>query len=99
MKIGVVYGNTRRQAWLNVELADGATVKDAIARSGILGQFPEIDLDKYKVGIFSKITALDTQLADGDRVEIYAPLVADPKEVKKKKAAKEAAKAEGSTEA
>ena len=59
MKIGVAYGSARRQAWLNVDLDDGATVKDAIDRSGILKQFPEIDLEKFKVGIFSKVVALD----------------------------------------
>jgi len=89
MKIGVAYGSTRRQVWLNIELDEGATVQDAIERSGILKQFPEIDLAKQKVGVFSKLTTLDAKLADGDRVEIYSALTVDPKTVKKK------AKAEG----
>jgi len=86
MKIGVAYGSARRQAWLNIELDEGATVKDAIERSGLLRQFPEIDLAKNKVGIYSKIVTLEAKLADGDRVEIYAPLTVDPKTVKTKKA-------------
>ncbi len=95
MKIGVAYGSARRQAWLNVDLDDGATVKDAIDRSGILKQFPEIDLEKFKVGIFSKVVALDAKLVDGDRVEIYAPLTVDPKTVKRKAKADDGAAAEG----
>ncbi len=95
MKIGVAYGNARRQAWLTVELDDGATVKDAIERSGLLGQFPEIDLTKNKVGVYGKIIALEAKLADGDRVEIYAPLTVDPKTVKTKKAKAEDSAAPG----
>lgn len=96
MKIGVAYGNARRQVWLTVEVDEAATVKDAIERSGILRQFPEIDLAKNKVGVYGKILALDTRLADGDRVEIYAPLTVDPKTVKTKKAkAEDNAAAEG----
>ena len=86
MKISIAYGNTRRQAWLNIEVDEAATVKEAIERSGILRQFPEIDLAKNKVGIYGKIVALEAGLADGDRVEIYAPLTVDPKTVKTKKA-------------
>lgn len=93
MKVKVAYATLRRQVVLAVEQLDGATVKDAILNSGILKQFPEIDLEKQKVGIFNKVTALDAKLADGDRVEIYCPLTVDPKTVKKK------AKAEGAAEA
>lgn len=93
MKIGVVYASPTRQAWLSIEVPDGTTVKDAIERSGILQQFPEIDLVQQKVGIFSKLTKLDATLADGDRIEIYRPITCDPKMVKRK------AKAEGEEEA
>lgn len=88
MKAKVAYATLRRQALLSVELPDGATVKDAIMNSGILKQFPEIDLEKQKVGVFNKVAALDAKLAEGDRVEIYCPLTVDPKTVKKKKDAK-----------
>lgn len=93
MKIRVVYASPTRQAWLSVEVPDDTTVKDAIERSGILQQFPEIDLEQHKVGIFSKLTKLDTTLADGDRIEIYRPITCDPKMVKRK------AKTEGEEDA
>jgi putative ubiquitin-RnfH superfamily antitoxin RatB of RatAB toxin-antitoxin module len=84
MKIGIAYAVPNRQVWLNVEVPDGATVKDAIERSGILKQFPEIDLEQQKVGIFSKLAKLDAAIEDGDRVEIYRPIVCDPKTVRRK---------------
>lgn len=93
MKIGIAYASTSRQAWLTVEVPDGATIVDAIERSGIRQQFPEIDLEQQKVGIFGKLAKLDATLADGDRVEIYRPITCDPKTVKRK------AKAEGEEEA
>jgi hypothetical protein len=82
MNIGIVYALPKRQVWLNVEVPEGATIREAIERSGILVQFPEIDLDQQKVGIFGKVSALETQLADGDRIEIYRALIADPKALK-----------------
>ena len=94
MKIGVAYGNARRQVWLNIELDEGATVSDAIERSGILKQFPEINLEKNKVGVYSKIVPLDSKLVDGDRVEIYAPLTVDPKTVKRRAKAEDPSAAE-----
>ncbi len=71
---------------LRVSLAEGATVEDAIRLSGVLEAFPEIDLGKNKVGIFSKLVKLDEAVRDKDRVEIYRPLIADPKEVRRKRA-------------
>ena len=65
-------------------MPDGATVKDAIERSGILKQFPEIDLEQQKVGVFGKVCKLDAVLADGDRVEIYRPIICDPKAVRRR---------------
>ena len=84
MKIGIAYALPQRQAWFDVELPDGATIQDAINRSGILKQFPEIDLEKNKVGIFGKVGKLDAALNDGDRVEIYRPIICDPKTVPRK---------------
>jgi putative ubiquitin-RnfH superfamily antitoxin RatB of RatAB toxin-antitoxin module len=84
MKVSVAYATPRRQFWMTVDLPDGAKVQDAIDRSGVLNQFPEIDLQKQKVGIFSKPTPLDAVLEAGDRVEIYRPLTADPKKVKQR---------------
>jgi uncharacterized protein len=95
MKIAVVYATPRRQFWMTVDLPDAAKVRDAIDRSGVLNQFPEIDLQQQKIGIFSKVVNLETALEDGDRIEIYRPITADPKKVKQRdkpaKTAKEAA--------
>ena len=82
MRVGIAYALPKRQVWLTVEMAEGASIRDAIERSGILTQFPDIDLERQKVGVFGKVAALDTKVEDGDRVEIYRPLVADPKAIK-----------------
>lgn len=87
VRVEVAYAKTAEQALLSVDAAEGLTVRDAIERSGILHRFPEIDLAVNKVGLFGKVTKLDQVLADGDRVEIYRPLIADPKEARKKRAA------------
>jgi len=95
MKIGIAYALPQRQVWFDVNIPDGATVKEAIERSGILKQFSEIDLEKQKVGVFGKLSKLDAVLTDGDRVEIYRPITCDPKTVPRKaKAGGEAAEAE-----
>lgn len=84
--VEVAYALPHRQVLLQLGLPQGATVEAAILQSGVLNQFPEIDLAKNKVGIFSKLVALNTALRDRDRVEIYRPLMADPKEVRRQRA-------------
>ncbi|MEY6433368.1 RnfH family protein [Thioalkalicoccus limnaeus] len=86
MKIEVAYAKPQEQALLELEAEAGITVRDAIERSGILRRFPEIDLAANKVGIFGKVTKLDQVLVSGDRVEIYRPLIADPKAARKRRA-------------
>jgi putative ubiquitin-RnfH superfamily antitoxin RatB of RatAB toxin-antitoxin module len=86
INLEVVYALPAQQTLLRVKLAEGATVEDAIRASGVLEAFPEIDLTKNKVGIFSKLVKLDEKVRDRDRVEIYRPLIADPKEVRRKRA-------------
>ncbi len=81
MQVGVAYSEHAQQIWLTIEVADDATVKDAIARSGILAMFPGIDLDTQKVGVFGKVVKLETALRAGDRVEIYRPITCDPQTV------------------
>lgn len=81
MKIGIAYALPQRQAWFDIEVPDGATIRDAIERSGILKQFPDIDLETQKVGVYGKLSPLNTVLNDGDRVEIYRPIICDPKTV------------------
>ncbi|MFY9976179.1 MAG: RnfH family protein [Chromatiaceae bacterium] len=84
MHIGVAYADKFKQTWLKLDVPDGSTVQDAIRRSGLLDQFPEIDLGRNKVGIFGKLVGLDTVLAEGNRVEIYRPITADPETVERR---------------
>ena len=77
----------QKQQMFSVELPAGATLRQAIEASGILDKYPEIDLARNKLGVFAKLSKPDTPLRDGDRVEIYRPLIADPKEVRKQRAA------------
>jgi len=98
--VEVAYALPQKQEVLSLKIRSGALVSDAIARSGILRDFPEIDLATAKVGVYGKQVKLDAVLRDKDRVEIYRPLIADPKEIRRKRAAegkevkKEAAGAE-----
>lgn len=85
--VEVSYALPSKQELIKVRVAEGATVRDAIDASGILVKHPDIELDgRNKVGVFAKLTRLDTALRDHDRVEIYRPLIADPKAVRKKRA-------------
>lgn len=86
IQVEVAYALPERQVLLPLKLPAGATVEEAIQRSGLLERFPEIDLAQTKVGVFSKLTKLDAVLRDKDRIEIYRPLIADPKEVRRKRA-------------
>lgn len=86
VSVEVVYALPAQQPLTRVQLPEGATVEDAIRASGMLDAFPEIDLARNKVGIFSKLVKLDEKVRDRDRVEIYRPLIADPKEVRRKRA-------------
>ena len=86
MQVGVAYSEPTQQFWLNLDVPDGATVREAIERSGVLRQFPQIDLGIQKVGIYSKVVKLDTPLRAGDRVEIYRPITCDPQTVPRRDA-------------
>jgi len=85
--VEVAYATKGEQAILRVEAPEGIRVGEAIERSGILKRFAEIDLAVNRVGVFGKVTGLDQVLEPGDRVEIYRPLIADPKAARKKRAA------------
>lgn len=80
MKVSVVYALPKQQVWLPVEVDEHSTVLSAIHHSKILEMFPDIDLDKQKVGVFGKVLALDAALNGGDRVEIYRPITWRPEE-------------------
>lgn len=84
MHVGVAYADKFKKTWLKLDVPDGSSVRDAIERSGLLQQFPEIDLEVNKVGIFGRLTGLDTVLTDGNRVEIYRPITADPETVERR---------------
>lgn len=81
MQIGVAYSEPGQQIWLNIEVPDESSVVEAIERSGILKQFPHIDLSAQKVGVFGRLVKLDAKLKPGDRVEIYRGIIADPETV------------------
>lgn len=87
MVVEVAYARPERQLILKVEVPGDATVETALRASGIQARFPEIDLDNARVGIFGKLSKRDALLRPGDRVEIYRPLIADPKEVRRQRAA------------
>ncbi len=74
MEISVVYAGELTQTWLPLKVEENCTVLTAIEQSGLLEQFPEIDLKSMKVGIYGKFTKLDNLLQPGDRVEIYRPI-------------------------
>jgi len=85
--VEVAYARSDVQVVIPVRVHTGATVADALSQSKIIERFPEIDLETAKVGIFGKLTRMDTVLKPRDRVEIYRPLIADPKEVRRQRAA------------
>ncbi|QDX81001.1 RnfH family protein [Denitratisoma sp. DHT3] len=85
--IEVVYARAGQQDLVHLKLSAGATLQQALEASGLLQKHPEIDLAKGKFGIYGKLSRLDAELRDRDRVEIYRPLIADPKEVRKQRAA------------
>lgn len=84
MNIGTAYDNGKKQVWLKLEVPDGSTVKEVIELSGLLNMFPEINLEKQKVGIFGKLAKLDAVVQDGNRIEIYRPITADPETVERR---------------
>ncbi|MGU8081616.1 RnfH family protein [Burkholderia pyrrocinia] len=79
LSIEVCYALPDRQTLIRVSLPEGATVHSAIDASGVLALHPEIDLAQAKTGVYGKLAPLDAPLADHDRVEIYRPLIVDPK--------------------
>jgi putative ubiquitin-RnfH superfamily antitoxin RatB of RatAB toxin-antitoxin module len=86
--VEVAYALPSEQVILPLKVKPGTTAQAAIEASGILAKFPEIDLETNKIGIFGKLCKLDTPLRERDRVEIYRPLIADPKEARRQRAAK-----------
>ncbi len=86
IQVEVVYGLADEQALLSIDVPENTEIKDVILASNIIEQFPEIDLDNVKVGVFGKLAKMDQTVRERDRIEIYRPLIADPKEVRKRRA-------------
>jgi len=87
INIEVCYALAAKQDIVALKLPAGSTLGQALEASGFLVKYPEIDLKKNKFGIYAKLSKVDAVLRDKDRVEIYRPLIADPKEVRKQRAA------------
>jgi Uncharacterized protein conserved in bacteria len=86
--VEVVYALPEKQYLQKVSLEEGATVEQAVIASGLLKLRTDIDLTKNKVGVWSRTVKLQDIVRDGDRVEIYRPLIADPKELRRQRAEK-----------
>lgn len=89
--VAVCYALPDARFLVQLEVAAGTTIAQAIAASGVLARFPEIDLARNKLGLFGKLKPADTVLRDGDRIEIYRPLQADPMESRRRRARHKAA--------
>jgi Uncharacterized protein conserved in bacteria len=96
--IEIAYALPSQQIILKLQIEEGATAEQAIRISGILEKFPEIDLEQNKIGVFGKLGKQDNVLREHDRVEIYRPLIADPKEVRRQRAAEGKAMKKGGGE-
>jgi putative ubiquitin-RnfH superfamily antitoxin RatB of RatAB toxin-antitoxin module len=88
MTVEVAYALPHKQAIIEVEVPVGATALEAVQQSGIIKQFEDIDIDNAKMGVFGKVVSPKQVLQAGERVEVYRPLQADPKEVRKERAAR-----------
>ncbi|HCX33426.1 MAG TPA: RnfH family protein [Rhodocyclaceae bacterium] len=86
ISVEVVYALPEKQEIVRLSVMAGSTAGQAIVASGLLDRYPEIDLDRNRIGIYGKLAAADAVLADHDRVEIYRPLIADPKQARRKRA-------------
>jgi len=88
IRVEVAYALPHKQAIIALDVIPGTTALDAVRRSGITDKFEGIDLENAKLGIFGGLVSPTQVLQEGDRVEIYRPLIADPKEVRKARAAR-----------
>lgn len=85
--IEVAYATPEKQKIVECVIAQGTSPRDAVKQSNIIEFFPEIDPENCDLGVFGKVVAPDYELAEGDRIEIYRPLIADPKEIRRQRAA------------
>lgn len=87
IRIEVIYPLPHEQLLMETSVPTGASIRDGILASGILERYPELDIETLEAGIFGKLAKLDAPLRERDRIEIYRPLIADPKAVRKQRAA------------
>ncbi|PIW51338.1 MAG: RnfH family protein [Zetaproteobacteria bacterium CG12_big_fil_rev_8_21_14_0_65_54_13] len=85
MNVSLAFVEGSKQIWQKLDIPEGSTIRQVILISGILDDMPHIDLETHKVGIYGKIAELTDTLKEGDRVEIYRPITADPATVKRRK--------------
>jgi len=86
VRVEVVYAKSAEQVVIEVDVPAAATAAEAIRASGILEKFPEIDPARWMLGVYGERVVPEAPLHDGDRVEIYRPLLADPKEARRRRA-------------
>jgi uncharacterized protein len=84
--IEVAFATPQKQSLISIEVDEGSTIESVIRASGVLDLYPEIDLSRNKVGIFSEPRVLTDKVVAGDRIEIYRELMVDPKELRRQKA-------------
>ena len=87
VSVEVAYATPKKQVLIALDVSPGTTIEEAIDQCGIKAEFPGMDIDPARVGIFGNKARLEDELRAGDRVEIYRPLIADPKEARRKRAA------------
>ena len=90
LNVEIIYALPKEQVIFKVTLVPGSTIQQAIEASKILATYADIDLAINKVGVYSRLVKLDALVNDGERIEIYRPLIADPKEIRKRRAKKAA---------
>lgn len=88
VNVEVAYAKPEEQAIVTLAMPEGATVEAAIKASGLLDRFPEIDASELKAGIFGEACKLDQPVKEADRIEIYRPLIHDPKDARRQRALK-----------
>ena len=93
LEIEIVYGLAERQVLKSMTVAEGTTIREAVLQSSLEVEFPELDLQQAPLGIFGKAVKDETALRDGYRIEVYRPLLIDPKEARRKRAGKNKSKA------
>ena len=84
IEVSIAYASPDRPSWQRLEVAAGSTVGDVVEASGLLARHPELDLSTVKIGVFGRLRAADAPVEAGDRVEVYQPIIADPKTVRRR---------------